>query len=60
MEPVTVEDVGINFTLEERALLNTFQKKLCRDTMPETFVNLASIQKKRKILMITTKLSGEI
>nr|XP_048295542.1 uncharacterized protein LOC125403921 [Myodes glareolus] len=44
-EPVTFEDVAVNFTLGEWALLDSSQKKLYRDVMTETFMNLISIGK---------------
>ncbi|KAM8926704.1 zinc finger protein 791-like [Lycaon pictus] len=45
-DTVAFEDVTVNFTLEEWALLNPSQKKLYRDVMQETFRNLASIGEK--------------
>uniref|UniRef100_A0A8C6QPG2 Zinc finger protein 709 n=3 Tax=Nannospalax galili TaxID=1026970 RepID=A0A8C6QPG2_NANGA len=45
MEPVTFEDVAVSFTQGEWALLDSTQKKLYRDVMKETFVNLISIGK---------------
>uniref|UniRef100_A0A667HV59 KRAB domain-containing protein n=1 Tax=Lynx canadensis TaxID=61383 RepID=A0A667HV59_LYNCA len=42
-DSVAFEDVTVNFTLEEWALLNPSQKKLYRDVMQETFRNLASV-----------------
>ena len=39
------EDVTLNFTLEEWALLDFSQKKLYRDVIGETFSNLASVGK---------------
>uniref|UniRef100_A0A8C2M8A0 Zinc finger protein 101 n=1 Tax=Cricetulus griseus TaxID=10029 RepID=A0A8C2M8A0_CRIGR len=45
MEPVTFEDVAVNFTSGEWTLLDSNQKKLYRDVMKETFMNLLSIEK---------------
>ncbi|XP_035314694.1 zinc finger protein 20 isoform X1 [Cricetulus griseus] len=44
-EKVAFEDVAVNFNSGEWALLNSFQKKLYRDVMKETFLNLISIEK---------------
>jgi KRAB domain-containing zinc finger protein len=42
---VTLEDVAVNFTQVEWALLTRSQKKLYRDVMQETFRNLAAVGK---------------
>lgn len=42
---MTFEDVSVNFSLGEWALLDSYQKKLYRDVMMETFMNLISIGK---------------
>lgn len=40
---MTFEDVAVNFTLGEWTMLDSSQKKLYRDVMKETFLNLISI-----------------
>ncbi|XP_038174706.1 zinc finger protein 14-like isoform X1 [Arvicola amphibius] len=44
MQPVAFADVAVIFTVEEWTMLDDRQKKLYRDVMKETFLNLLSIE----------------
>ncbi|XP_021091687.1 zinc finger protein 431-like isoform X4 [Mesocricetus auratus] len=42
-DAVTYDDVHINFTQEEWALLNPSQKSLYKDVMLDTYMNLSAV-----------------
>jgi hypothetical protein len=54
---VTFEDVTVNFTLEEWALLDPSQKKRYKDVMLETFRSLAAVGKDITIPLLSHRAS---
>ena len=51
---MTYDDVHVNFTPEEWALLDPSQKNLYKDVMLETFMNLTAIGKMVKFTHVLT------
>lgn len=49
---MSFDDVAVKFTLGEWVLLDTCQRKLYRDVMMETFMNLISIGNNNKTVVI--------
>lgn len=56
---VTYDDVRVNFTLEEWALLDPSEKSLYRDVMLETYRNLTAIGKSINFLSLF-KMKGQL
>ena len=54
---MTYDDVHVNFTLEEWALLDPSQKILYKDVMGETYRNLTSIGKTELYFMFQIRVT---
>lgn len=52
---MTFEDVSVNFTLEEWAMLDSSQKNLYKDVMQENLRNLAYIGKDDIIFLLSQR-----
>ena len=52
---MTYEDVRVNFSQEEWALLDPSQKSLYEDVMQETYSNLTAIRKTPNIVFLFKK-----